>query len=112
MSWTSRNAATAKDSRPVLPRGAIPASETDYAASSRYDGKRPRMRRRPNSHSPRDYPYVDAFEIETIYGRTVVKHGGGFPGVSTHLHIFLARPTRWWFWPTGIPRQTCMRDPR
>lgn len=47
---------------------------------------------RPNSHSPKGYPYGDAFEIADIYGRTVVGHGGGFPGVSTHLYIFLGSP--------------------
>jgi CubicO group peptidase (beta-lactamase class C family) len=47
---------------------------------------------RPNSHSPKGYPYGDAFEIADIYGRTVVGHGGGFPGVSTHLYIFLDSP--------------------
>lgn len=47
---------------------------------------------RPSSRSPPGFRYGDAFEIEDIYGRTAVGHGGGFPGVSTHLHIFLDAP--------------------
>jgi len=34
-----------------------------------------------------DYGY--AMEIEKMYGETVVGHGGGFPGVNTHLYLIL-----------------------
>ncbi len=47
---------------------------------------------KPNSHSPEGYRYGDAFEIEDIYGRRVVGHGGGYEGVSTHLYVFLDAP--------------------
>ena len=36
--------------------------------------------------------YGYAMELEDVYGSTVVGHSGGFPGVSTHLQIFLNAP--------------------
>lgn len=37
-----------------------------------------------------DYGY--GFELDTVQGKKVFGHGGGFPGVSTHLYMFADAP--------------------
>jgi CubicO group peptidase (beta-lactamase class C family) len=46
----------------------------------------------PHGTTPRGGRYGYAMEIVTEAGRTIVGHGGGFPGVSTHLYIILDSP--------------------
>jgi CubicO group peptidase (beta-lactamase class C family) len=46
----------------------------------------------PHGTTPRGSRYGYAMEIATESGRTIVGHGGGFPGVSTHLYIVLDSP--------------------
>lgn len=36
--------------------------------------------------------YGYAMEIDDLYGQKIVGHGGGFPGVNTHLYIYLGSP--------------------
>ena len=47
---------------------------------------------RPHGSEPSGEKYGYAMEIDDTYGCTVVGHNGGFPGVSTHLHILLDTP--------------------
>jgi D-alanyl-D-alanine carboxypeptidase len=47
---------------------------------------------KPHGTTPSGDKYGYAMEISDTYGRTVVGHGGGFPGVSTHLYLVLGSP--------------------
>ena len=47
---------------------------------------------KPHGTVPTGDKYGYAMEISDTYGRTIVGHGGGFPGVSTHLYLILGSP--------------------
>lgn len=46
----------------------------------------------PRGMTPWSARYGYAMEIADAYGQVVVGHGGGFPGVSSHLHLLLGTP--------------------
>jgi len=47
---------------------------------------------KPHGAPPTGDKYGYAMEIADVYGHTVVGHGGGFAGVSTHLYLILGSP--------------------
>jgi CubicO group peptidase (beta-lactamase class C family) len=64
----------------ALRRGRLVSAETWRAMTT------------PRGTPPQGRRYGYAIEIVTESGQTVVGHGGGFPGVSTHLYIVLGSP--------------------